>query len=41
MYDVLPLDVVATIRIFKIPISRFFSEWVFSDINLITFMVIF
>ena len=39
MYDVLPLEVIDTIRIFKIPIYRFFSKWVFSDINVITFMV--
>ena len=36
MYDVLPL---ATISIFKIPIYRFLPKWIFSDMNLITFMV--
>ena len=39
MYPVLPLEVIATIRIFKIPIYRFFSKWVFSNTNLITFKV--
>ena len=39
MYDVLPLEAIATIRIFKVPIYRFFSKWVFSDMNLITFTV--
>ena len=39
MYDVLLLGITMTIHIFKIPINRFFSKWVFSDMNLITFTV--
>ena len=32
MDDVLSLEVIATTSIFKIPIYRLFSEWVFSNI---------
>ena len=40
MYDVLPLEVIATIRILKLSfIASIFSEWVSSDTNSITFMV--
>ena len=38
MYDVLPLEIIATIRILEF-FYRFFSKWVFSDTNLITFTV--
>ena len=40
MYDVLPLGVIATLGVCKIPIYRFFSKWAFRDMNLITFTVI-
>ena len=40
MYDVLPLEVIATIRILKLSfITLIFSEWVSSDTNSITFTV--
>ena len=34
MYDVLPLVVIATVSIFKIPIHHFFR--IFNDMNLMT-----
>ena len=40
MYDVLPLEVIATIPILKLSFTTsIFSEWVSSDTNLITFTV--
>ena len=39
MNDVLPLEVIATIRILEFLFIVSFSKWVFSDVNLNTFTV--